>query len=105
MGTHSILFAVDTYTDTGIMLTQRLSEQWTVQAAIHAGTDMAPWYKGSVLTGAAGIRWVAQDNNDAVYAWLNAINSGQFRHFQQDCSVEMHCTRRSRGWSLRKPRL
>jgi hypothetical protein len=83
MGTHSILFAVDTYTDTGIMLTQRLNEQWTVQAAIHSGTDMAPWYKGSLLTGAAGVRWVAHDNNDAVYAWLNAINSGQFRHFEQ----------------------
>lgn len=83
MGTHSLLFAVDTYTDTGIMLTQMLNKQWTVQAAIHAGTDMAPWYKGSLLTGAAGVRWVAQDNNDAIYMWLNAINSGQFRHFQQ----------------------
>jgi hypothetical protein len=83
MGSHSLLFAVDTYTDTGIMLTQRFNEQWTVQAAIHAGTDMAPWYKGSLLTGAAGIRWVSHDNNNAVYAWLNAINSAEFRHFQQ----------------------
>jgi hypothetical protein len=83
MGTHSILFAVDTYTDTGIMLTQKLNDQWTVQAAIHAGTDMAPWYKGALATGAAGIRWVAQDNNDAIYAWVNAVNTGQFRHFEQ----------------------
>jgi hypothetical protein len=83
MGTHSILFAVDTYTDTGIMVTQRLNEQWTVQLAAHAGTDMAPWYKGSLLTGAAGVRWVACDNNDAIYAWVNAVNSGEFRHFEQ----------------------
>jgi hypothetical protein len=83
MGTHSILFAVDTYTDTGIMVTQMLNKQWTVQAAIHSGTDMAPWYKGSLLTGAFGIRWVAEDNNDAFYGWLNAINSAQFRHFEQ----------------------
>jgi hypothetical protein len=83
LGSHSLLFAVDTYTNTGIMLTQRLNEQWHVQVAVHAGTDMAPWYKGSVLTGAGGVRWVSKDNNNAVYAWLNAINSGEFRHFQQ----------------------
>jgi hypothetical protein len=83
MGTHSILFAVDTYTDTGVLLSQMLNKQWTVQVGIHSGTDMAPWYKGSVLTAMAGIRWVACDNNDSVYAWVNAVNSGQFRHFQQ----------------------
>jgi hypothetical protein len=83
MGTHSLLFAVDTYTDTGVLLTQMLNKQWTVQAGIHSGTDMAPWYKGSVLTAMAGIRWVAWDNNDSVYAWVNAVNSGEFRHFQE----------------------
>jgi hypothetical protein len=83
MGTHSILFAVDTYTDTGVLLTQMLNKQWTVQVGINSGTDMAPWYKGSLLTGMAGIRWVACDNNDSVYAWVNAVNSGEFRHFQQ----------------------
>jgi len=83
LGSHSLLFTVDTYTQTGVMLTQRLNEQWHVQVAVHSGTDMAPWYKGSLFTGAAGVRWVAQDNNDAVYAWLNAINSAEFRHFEQ----------------------
>jgi hypothetical protein len=82
-GSHSLLFTVDTYTNTGIMLTQKLNEQWNVQLVVHSGTDMAPWYKGSVLTGAAGVRWVSPENNDAVYAWLNAINSAEFRHFQQ----------------------
>jgi hypothetical protein len=83
LGSHSLLFTVDTYTQTGVMWTQRLSEQWTVQAAIHAGTDMAPWYPGAIATGAAGIRWVSQENNDAFYGWLNAINNAEFRHFQQ----------------------
>jgi hypothetical protein len=83
MGSHSLLFAVDTYTQTGVMVTQKINDQWTVQGALHAGTDMAPWYKGSLLTGAAGVRWVSKDNNDSVYAWLNAINSAEFRHFEQ----------------------
>jgi hypothetical protein len=83
LGSHSLLFTVDTYTQTGIMWTQRLSDQWLVQAAIHSGTDMAPWYPGAIPTGAFGVRWVSKDNNDAFYGWLNAINNAEFRHFQQ----------------------
>jgi hypothetical protein len=45
---------------------------------------MAPWYPGAVVTGAFGLRWVAQDNNDATYTWLNAINSAKFRRFELD---------------------
>jgi len=83
MGSHSILFTFDTYTQTGVMLTFKLSDQWTFQAAVHSGTDMAPWYKGSLFTPAAGIRWVSKDNNNAFYGWLNAINSAEFRRFDQ----------------------
>jgi hypothetical protein len=84
MGTHSILFTFDTYTQTGVMATVMLNEQWTVQGCLHAGTDMAPWYRGSLLTGMAGVRWVSKDNNDSVYTVLNAINSAEFRHFTLD---------------------
>jgi hypothetical protein len=84
MGSHSLLFTFDTYTQTGVMTTFKLSDQWMFQAAIHSGTDMAPWYKGSLLTGAFGVRWVSQSNNDAFYGWLNAINSAKFRRFEED---------------------
>jgi hypothetical protein len=84
MGSHSLLFTFDTYTQTGIMSTFMLSPQWTFQAAIHSGTDMAPWYKGAIPTGAAGIRWVSVDNNDAFYGWANAINNARFRRFDEN---------------------
>jgi Putative beta-barrel porin-2, OmpL-like. bbp2 len=84
MGSHSLLFTFDTYTQTGIMFTFKLNDQWTVQAALHAGTDMAPWYKGAIPTGAFGFRWVSQSNNDAFYGWLNAINNAKFRRFDED---------------------
>ncbi len=83
MGSHSLLFTFDTYTQTGIMGTFKLSDQWTFQAVLHSGTDMAPWYPGALPTGAFGIRWVSQSNNDAMYTWLNAINDAKFRYFQQ----------------------
>jgi hypothetical protein len=81
MGTHSILFTVDVYTETGVMATVMLDEQWTVQAALHAGADMAPWYEGAVPTGMLGVRWVSKDNNDSFYTVLNAINNAEFRYF------------------------
>lgn len=81
MGTHSLLFTIDVYTETGMMATVMLDKQWTVQAAIHAGADMAPWYEGAVPTGMAGIRWVSKDNNDSVYTVLNALNNAKFRYF------------------------
>jgi hypothetical protein len=83
MGSHSLLFTFDTYTQTGVMFSFMLDKQWEFQVAFHSGTDMAPWYKGALFTGAAGIRWVSESNNDAYYGWLNAINSSTFRRFEQ----------------------
>ncbi len=81
MGTHSLLFTIDVYTETGMMATVMLDKQWTVQAAIHAGADMAPWYEGATPTGMFGVRWVSQDNNDSVYTVLNAVGDAKFKYF------------------------
>jgi hypothetical protein len=81
LGTHSLLFTVDVYTETGVMATVMLDKQWTVQACIHAGADMAPWYQGAVPTGMFGVRWVSKDNNDSFYTVLNAINNAEFQYF------------------------
>ncbi len=81
MATHSLQFTFDTYTQTGAMATVMLDKQWTVQGAVHAGTDMAPWYKGATPTGMVGVRWVSLDNNDSAYVVLNNVNSAKFRHF------------------------
>jgi hypothetical protein len=83
MGSHSILFTYDTYTQTGIMVSQKIDSQWMVQGVLHSGTDMAPWYPGAVPTLALGVRWVSKDNNDAFYTWANALNAAEFRHFTQ----------------------
>lgn len=82
IGSHSILFTFDTYTQTGIMATIMLNKYWTVQACIHSGTDMAPWYKGALPTGMFGVRWVSCDNKDSVYLVLNSINAAKFRRFK-----------------------
>jgi hypothetical protein len=81
MGSHSLLFTFDTYTQTGVMFSFQLDKRWMVQGAITAGTDMAPWYPGGTPTGFFGLRWTSKDNNDALYTCLNNINNGKFRYF------------------------
>lgn len=83
LGSHSILFTYDTYTQTGVMVTQKINDQLSLQASFFAGTDMAPWYKGAIPTGAFGYRYVTKDNNDGFYTWVNALNNAEFRHFTQ----------------------
>jgi hypothetical protein len=84
LGSHSILFTFDTYTQTGVMVTWQLNRQWMFQLGIDAGNDMAPWYKGAEPCGFVGLRWVSRDNNDAMYTCLNQINSARFHHFIED---------------------
>jgi hypothetical protein len=81
MGSHSLLFTFDTATQTGVLATVMLNEYWTVQAGVHAGTDMAPWYVGAVPTGLLAVRWVSCDNNDSIYLVWNSINAAKFRRF------------------------
>lgn len=82
LATHSLQFTFDTYTQTGTLLTLALNKHWTIQGAIHSGTDMAPWYQGATPTGMVGVRWVSEDNNDSAYVVLNNINTAKFRHFE-----------------------
>jgi hypothetical protein len=90
LGSHSILFTFDTYTQTGIMATIMLNKQWTFQACLHSGTDMAPWYAGALPTGMFGLRWVSQSNSDSVYTVLNSINNAKFRYFTEEDQPSGH---------------
>jgi hypothetical protein len=90
MGSHSILFTFDTYTQTGIMLTGKFGDQWLLQLGLTAGTDMAPWYKGATPTAFIGIRWVSLDNNDAFYTCVNNLNDARFRRVEVDGQFAGH---------------
>jgi hypothetical protein len=90
IGSHSILFTVDTYTQTGVMTTFLLNKQWMIQFGLTAGTDMAPWYPGGTPTGFFGLRYVAPDNNDAFYTCLNNINDARFRRLEVDGQTAGH---------------
>lgn len=72
--THSILYTVDPYTQTGIMTSTRLNKQWTFQIGINAGNDVAPWNKSARPSLQTCVRWVSKDNDDMLYPCINNWN-------------------------------
>lgn len=79
MWTHSQMFTYDCYTQTGILATIKLNDQWSVQGGIHAGCDTAPWDKGAIPTGEFFVKWTSKTNNDSIYTGVDAINNGRYR--------------------------
>lgn len=75
---HSLMFTVDPYTFTGVQGTLKLGSHWQLQAAAHAGNDMAPWSKSAQLNGLLMARWVSNDNNDGLWGGINSLGSGNY---------------------------
>jgi hypothetical protein len=82
--THSQMFTVDNYTQTGILASLKLNPQWMIQAGISSGDDIAPWNRAAIPTAEAFLRWQSKTNNDSLYWSLNAINNGHFRLADKD---------------------
>jgi hypothetical protein len=80
MSSHSLLYSFDNYTQTGIFTTTKLNDQWTIQAGISNGTDVALWQNdpGNQPTGTVMIQWTSPNQKDSVYIGDNAFNNGEF---------------------------
>ncbi len=76
---HSLMFTYDTYTQTGAIASVKLNDQWTAQAGIHAGNDMAPWNVAAIPTAQAFLKWTSKRNNDSIYGGVCDINNGRYR--------------------------
>ncbi len=49
--THSLLYSIDPFTDTGIIGTIKLNDRWLVQLGLTASHDVAPWTVGRQAVG------------------------------------------------------
>jgi hypothetical protein len=80
MASHSILYGFDPYCQEGIFTTTKINNQWTIQAGISDGSDVAIWQEdpGRQVTGTVMVQWVAPNQMDSIYAGDNVINNGQF---------------------------
>lgn len=82
--THSLMFTVDCYTQTGINAAIKLNDNWTVQFGVHAGDDIAPWNAAAHPTGMVMLRWVSRNNNDSIWGGIDSINTGRFQAGHDD---------------------
>ena len=82
---HSLLYAIDPFTDTGIMATFKLSDQWLVQFGLSASHDVAVWTPDAKPSGTFCISYTTQSVNDNIYACANGINDAKyaFNNLQQ----------------------
>jgi hypothetical protein len=78
--THSLMFTVDTYTQTGIQSWLQLNKYWNVMAGFHSGSDTAPWTNSTVPTAQFLVRWVSKKNKDSVYFGINDLNGLPFQN-------------------------
>jgi Putative beta-barrel porin-2, OmpL-like. bbp2 len=75
---HSLLYVIDPFTDTGVLATIKLDDQWLVQLGITAGHDVAPWTTDAKPSGTACVSYTTKSVNDNFYVCANGINSGKY---------------------------
>lgn len=95
---HSILYTVDCYTQTGANATVKLSDHWTVQAGISAGCDTAPWTTDAKATGNACVIYTWHKGGDALNTCDNTINDGKYAYNNLTAFYETWYHRISANW-------
>jgi hypothetical protein len=78
--THSLLYTIDPFTDTGIIGTLKLNKQWIVQLGLSAGHDVAPWSDDRKPSAIVCLNYSTQSNHDNFYACANGINDGKYAY-------------------------
>jgi Putative beta-barrel porin-2, OmpL-like. bbp2 len=78
--THSLLYTIDPFTDTGIIGTLKINKQWIVQLGLSAGHDVAPWTVDRMPSVIACIDYSTTSNHDNFYGCANGINSGKYAY-------------------------
>ncbi len=77
---HSLLYAIDPFTDTGMIATVKLNDQWLVQVGLTGGHDVALWTRDAKPSGTACMSYTTKSVNDNVYVCANGINDGKYAY-------------------------
>ncbi len=78
MFSHSLLYSIDPFTDTGILATIQISDQWIVQAGVSASHDVAPWTPDAKPAFTGCVSYTTASVNDNFYLCANGINDGEY---------------------------
>jgi hypothetical protein len=80
MFSHSLLYSVDPFTDTGVLATVKLTDQWLAQLGVTAGHDVAPWSSDAKASGDLCLNYTTASVNDNFYVCANGINSAKYAY-------------------------
>ncbi len=73
--THSLLYTIDPFTDTGIYATLKLNKQWMVQFGVSCSHDVACWTDDAQPSGIFCLNYSTSSNNDNFYGCGPALSS------------------------------
>ena len=77
---HSLLYTIDPYTQTGIVASIKLSDHWLLQTGFSDGNDVAIWTKDIKPTGTACVDYTWKKGGDALYTCANSFNDGKYAY-------------------------
>jgi hypothetical protein len=75
---HSLLYSVDPFTDTGVLATVQWTQRVVVQAGISAGHDVALWTADAKPSFTGCVSATTKSVRDNVYLCVNGINDGVY---------------------------
>jgi hypothetical protein len=78
--THSLLYSVDPFTDTGVLATIRVNERLLLQLGVTASHDVAPWSSDAKPSATACISYTFHQGNDNLYPCVNGLNKGGYAY-------------------------
>lgn len=77
---HSILYTVDCYTQTGIITTVKVNNHWTAQGGISGGCDVMPWTTDAKLTGTVCATYTWTNGANALNTCANSLNDSKYAY-------------------------
>ena len=77
---HSLLYTIDPYTQTGIVASIKFSDHWLAQFGFSGGNDVAPWTKDVKPTATACVDYTWHKGGDALYTCANSVNDGKYAY-------------------------
>jgi hypothetical protein len=77
---HSLLYTVDPYTQTGVVASIKFNEHWLLQLGFSDGNDVAIWTPDVKPTGTACVDYTWHKGSDALYTCANSFNDGKYAY-------------------------
>jgi Putative beta-barrel porin-2, OmpL-like. bbp2 len=78
--THSLLYTIDPFTDTGAIASLKLNKQWMIQLGISCSHDVACWAEDRRASGIFCLNYSTTSNNDNFYGCANGINDAKYAY-------------------------